>query len=572
MNYENEGAILDLIKAKEDDLNDLRQQWEDDFKLYTLEEYVPDDDSDNKIYEKYTSSQPRNFFDKVMDALTSAEISIQIKLADDAKQKDRDAASLGELYLFGALAAIDRRLRNMGEPPLRNSMSFLASLRGWIAQRALVYVEGKQTVFDVSAWDIMHTTWEAGSNGLLWAANKRKITKAQLYSEYGEEISSSEATLVDFWDEEINAIIVNDKFVKEPEAHEIGHVPVYVASVGSMPSLQDKNFKSTLPYRGDSVWSSSRKLYKPFNKLVSRTMDIYERAVVGSILHYSKGGDKKIVGDPYKTFQEINLDINKEEDIKAFPVNQAPAETAVLHSIVNTDIQTSTLPYPLAYGGTKQAMSGAALGVLADATRSVYSPRTQVLSQAYTWLCEELLSQFKNNGAKSKLEGYDSKEHFFSVNVKPNNIDPSWFVNVEVRPKMPRDRESEVMMALSATAKRAADDIPLVSKRTAREDIMKIRDPDAEERRVLEEMGMGLPPIMATNIAKALKDAGRPEMAQDVMALMNPNIMRPYIPPEVLAAATEALGRNPETQPLAQLLSQAMSGGQQGTPQTPQGG
>jgi hypothetical protein len=290
-------------------------------------------------------------------------------------------------------------------------------------------------------------------------------------------------------------------------------------------------------------------------------MDLYERKVIGSLLHKSLRGDKKITGDPYRTYQEINLSVQDQEEILPFPANDAPAETAVLHSVINTDIQTSTLPYPLAYGGTKQAMSGAALGVLTDATRSVYNPRTQVLGQCYTWLCEELLDQFKNNGSKTKLQGYDQKEHFFTVTVKPKEIDPSWFISVEVRPRMPRDKESEVMMALSATAKRGQDDIPLVSKQTAREDILKLRDPDAEKDKVMEEIGLSLPPIMATQVALALKNRGRNDLAQDVMALMNPNAMRPYIDPNLLAASVEALSVNPETQPLAEAMMQAIGGG-----------
>ena len=80
-------------------------------------------------------------------------------------------------------------------------------------------------------------------------------------------------------------------------------------------------------------------------------------------------------------------------------------------------------------------------------------------------------------------------------------------------------------------------------------------------RVVLEEMGMALPPIQATQIAVALKDAGRDDLAEDVMALMTPNFMRPYIDPKLLAASVEALSMNPQTQPLAQALAQAMGGG-----------
>lgn len=559
-------GIKKLVGDKEKELDELRTRIDDHFDLYSLKEYAAEEG-----YESYTSSQPRNFFDKVTDALNRAELSIQIKLPDDAKEEERRAASTGELFLFGSLNDIDRTLTRRGEPPLRDSLTFLMDLRGWIVLRALVYILEDRTVFDVIPWDPLHTTWEPGSNGLVWAACKRKITKAQALAVYGKEIDDKDAKLIDFWNDEINAILIGDEFAKEATAHGLNHPPVFVASVGSMPTIQTKDFESTMEHRGDSVWSASRNLYEPFNKITSRTMDLYEKAVIGSIIHKSKKGDKAIPDDPYKTYQEIKISTEDEEEILPFPKAEVPTETAILHSIINTDIQTSTLPYPLAYGGTRQAMSGAALSVLADATRSVYNPRCGVLAQAYTWLCEELLSQFKQNGAKSTLSGYDHKQHFFTVKVKPKQIDPNWYVSVNVTPRMPRDMESEIMMSLAATQRKSPEDIPLLSKQTAREDILKIRDPDAEKDKALAEMGMGLPPILATQIAAALKKAGKDDLAQDVMMLLNPprqaqgaQPREPQVPPELLMAAVEALGMNPETRPIAEAIMKVMGAGQQG--------
>ena len=573
--------IIELINLKEADLEELRNQQEEDFGLLTLEKYVPTDNSGRAMegYQAYTSSQPANFFDKVTDAINRAELSIQIKLPEDAKEKETDAASKGELYLFGALSAIDRRLRKRGEPPLRESLAYLMNLRGWLVMRALVYELKGETVFDVLPWDFLHTTWESGINGLLWGANKRLITKAQAKELYQVELKAKETTLIDFFDEENNSIIIDSEFVKEPTKHGIGHCPVYIAAVGSMPTIQTKTFESTIEHRGDSVWARSRNLYDPFNKIVSRTMDLYERSVVGSIIHKSKKGDKALPGDPFKTWQEIKLSTQDEEELEVLPVPKAPPETAVLHSIINTDIQTSTLPYPLAYGGTKQAMSGAALSVLADATKSVYSPRTGVMSQAYTWLCEELLSQFKENGKKMDFSGYDSKEHFFKVGVKPKDIDPAWYVSVTVAPRMPRDMEAEIMMSLAATKSSGPGDIPLLSKRTAREDIMKIRDPSAEENKAMVEMGMALPPILLTQVAAALQKAGKTDLAQDVMMLLNSQgggqgaapqgpQGQPPGPPPALVQLVQQLAANPQTAPIAQAIVQAMQQGA-GAPQGP---
>ena len=94
---------------------------------------------------------------------------------------------------------------------------------------------------------------------------------------------------------------------------------------------------------------------------------------------------------------------------------------------------------------------------------------------------------------------------------------------------------------------------------------MKIRDPDAEQDKALAEMGMALPPILATQIAAALKARGREDLAQDVMMLLNPQgaqprqqPQQPQVPPQLIAAAVEVLASNPETRELAMMIAQSV--------------
>tara|TARA_Y100000310_G_scaffold151656_1_gene151253 strand:+ start:2385 stop:4394 length:2010 start_codon:yes stop_codon:yes gene_type:complete len=521
MAFNTVGDIKEVISLAEANMADLSAQMEDDFELLTLVEYEPEDTTGKtrKGYQSYTSSKPRNFFDKVLDGLNRAALTIEIVLPEDSKEKERRAASVGELYLWGALAEIDRRLERRGEPSLRESIGFLMCARGWYAMRALVYrsKDDKETVFDVQPWDPLHTTWEQGADGLLWAARKRKATKAQIEFEYGVVITGQDTEVIDFWDAERNAVIIDGDFAKEPTEHNIGHVPVGIGAVGSMPTIQSKDFESTLQYRGDSVWSSSRGLYRPQNKYISWIMDTAARSVAGSLVYESKDGTKTVEGDPYGTFKVLPL--AQGERIYPLELPKVPPEVAAVLGIMNDDTQQSTLPYPLAYGGTKEAMSGRALSVLADATRSAYSPRTTKMATAYKWLCEELLAQYAIKGTQTTdMKGYKRDGRFFKQQVKPSEIDNGWIVNVTVEPRMPRDEEAEVMMALAATQRRGPEDIPLMSKQTARENILQIRDPDSEEDKALAEMGKTMLPVMGPRIAKAMKDRGDDEGAEIFMA------------------------------------------------------
>ncbi len=524
--FSDPGEILQAVKYQQSEMEDLRTRMEDDFDIYKLTEYPA-----KAGYESYTSTAPKNFFDKILDGINRAALTINIRTDEGAQEDERDSANQGELFLIGALNDIDRRARFRREKALRRNIAFMACLRGWVALRCLVYVpEGeKNTVFDVLSWDPMHVTWEDGPGGLVWAAYQRKATKSQIHAEYGYIIEGQDALVTDFWTREKNCILVNNEFIKEPMEHMIGHVPVFIGNVGDMPDIQQKDFtgqtlrsNNTLEYQGESVWSTARDIIEPRNKYISQLMDTAKRSVAGSLVHKSKAGDKKIKGDPYASFQEIVIE--EGEEIYPLELPSAPPETAAILGAIDHDWQQSTLPYPLAYGGTQAAESGRALAIRIEATRSAYSPRTHLLRESYQWLCEEVLGQFANPKRKNKaveLHGESNEMSFFQVTKKPTDIKEDWIVDVIVEPRLPRDEAEEINMSIAATRSGGSGEQPLMAISSARRDILKLKNPDLEEQRVLAEMGKALPPIMNRRIAAAMASEGDEEGAEILMNWIN---------------------------------------------------
>ena len=520
------GDILKAVKYQQAEMEDLRIRMEDDFDVYKLTEY-----SAKSGYESYTSTAPKNFFDKILDGVNRAALTINIRTDEGAKEDERDDANQGELFLIGALNDIDRRARFRREKALRRNIAFMACLRGWIALRCLVYIpEGeKNTIFDVLSWDPMHVTWEDGPGGLVWAAYQRKATKSQIHAEYGHIIEGDDALVTDFWTREKNCILVNSEFIKEPMEHMIGHVPIFIGNVGDMPNIQQKDFtgqtlrsNNTLEYQGESVWSTARDIIEPRNQYISQLMDTAKRSVAGSLVHKSKAGDKKIKGDPYASFQEIVIE--EGEEIYPLDLPSAPPETAAILGAIDHDWQQSTLPYPLAYGGTQAAESGRALAIRIEATRSAYSPRTHLLRECYQWLCEEILGQFANPKRKNKpvdLHGESNEMSFFQVTKKPTDVKEDWVVDVIVEPRLPRDEAEEINMSIAATRSGGGGEQPLMAIASARRDILKLKNPDLEEQRVLAEMGKALPPIMNRRIAAAMASEGDEEGAGILMNWIN---------------------------------------------------
>ena len=364
-----------------------------------------------------------------------------------------------------------------------------------------------------------------------------------------------EAEIIDFWDRDRNSIIIDDSFAKERVEHNRPTIPILHGAVGPQPTIQDESDKPALDSRGHSVFHSAIHTFEPFNKFTSQLMDIQKKTTSGSLIHKSKTGQKKLTGDPYASYMEIQLE--EGEEVSPLELPKVPEITMALLGILDTEKQQAMLPYPLAYGGTRDPLSGRALAQLTDATKSVYSPRTGAMSRCYSWLAEQLLGQFAEKGTTTNFRGYDPAGRYFSLKIQPRQVKKGWYIAVKVEPKLPRDLEQDVQTARMATEPIGPNGEPIMSRQTAREDIIQMRDPDAERDRVLAELGEALPPIVIQNVAAALSRRGDTDTAQQVLALNQPAPTAP-----TAAAAPTAGGPGPtitreQIQQIAQLFIQA---------------
>ena len=108
-------------------------------------------------------------------------------------------------------------------------------------------------------------------------------------------------------------------------------------------------------------------------------------------------------------------------------------------------------------------------------------------------------------------------DEFFRNGYEPKDIKGDWIVDVIVEPRLPRDEQVEIEMALAASSPRGEGRQPLMSTGSARRDIMKLKNPDLEEQKVLAEEGKEIPPIKYRRIANAVAEQGDPEGAKLVM-------------------------------------------------------
>lgn len=510
--------IVDLVTRKRDStaLTELWDQMEEDFDLFRGKEYEAETG-----HKSFTSPKPKNDFNKIFSALNKSSLTWNIVVPEDASTKDRESATKGEAILTGVLDRVDRQLRKVGEPPLRQAAGSWACMRGALGGKCLIYGnEDKETVIDMRSVDPLQMRWERGAEGLVWGAHEYPISKAEAKDRYGVELSGEGDTgrVIDFFDTEINAVVlvsgsiagVEQEFVKKPEAHGLDHVPMFIGFSGGLPTIYNKENELQLQYRANSVYASSRTLYPVFNEQVSFIMDMAEKSVAGTLVHRSLDGKKTMKGDPFANWQVINVE--KDETIEPLEAPKVPAETGMILSILDRDLQQSTVPFPLGYGlDPSGTHSGTALSMLNDNMRSIYDPFSSLLEDFYHWGCEEILEQFKQKGQKLNLKGFDTKGKFFALDADPDDIQDDWYIQVKCEPRLPRDEAGELQMAMMATQERPGGE-PLVSYLTAREKFIKLQNPEAEVKRIEDEriqrMINQTPQIQLRKMAQSLLDSG----------------------------------------------------------------
>lgn len=495
--------IKKAVKESQGRLRELRDRFESDYGLRRLEKY-----DRGKGYESITRNDPRTLADKIISLLSSAERKIRIPLELDSEE-ERKAKSNAERFIYGSFNLIDSRFQSFIQPSIQDQLSFFAPIRGWFAIRAYIRKGADGEVIpDVAIWDIFNTDWDIGSKGVGWVCHQRKATASQIKAEHNVDIKGKSGTVYDFWDDEIYAVFIEDKFVINPTPHKLGHLPVGVFAVGSVPFIQSEKFADkTLTDVGESIFAANRGIYQPLNEIISDYKTIISLGVHTPLTATSKDGKPFIPESPYYKGNVINLSTNKEQSVGTLFTPVMPKDAEVLWSALDRMSTIGGLS-PLAYGLLERDVSGYGISLLHHASESILLAPRMAMERAMEWLARELLTQYSGSKfGKLKLHGRDGTNEAFDIELKPKDIKGDWFPEVELKASLPEDEAARWAMMQIAIQNE------IYSTQTAM-DRMGVRDTDAEDQKIMRKKAMSMPPILLRSMAAAFKSEGRPDLAQ----------------------------------------------------------
>lgn len=506
-----EKDITTAVDKRAEELKDLYDRFEEDLDKHRLTPY-----NMGKDYENVTSNQPRTLLYKLINPLAYAPVKATIPLQEENEEERRDI-SKGEYLFYGCMNLANSRLKSVVSPTIQALLAYYSGANGWYAERVFIHKKHKKgkTIPDIQVWDLRQVTWDVGGDGLLWACHTKLISSKQAETEHNVDAtgifgkSKNNIKVYDFWDDEINAIIVNGEFTKKPTKHNLDHIPIFINFVGPTPFIQSTKFEDTIKDMGEGALASNRNLTEPINKMLTSWLTIVAQGAHNPLAITSSGGKKTFEKSPYYKGAVVQLDADKNEKVEPLYKPEMPKEAQAAMAQLQTLVDMGGLS-AVNYGMVPFGESGYQTNILRQLAIEGMVPIQKAVEEGLTWIHRELLTQYaKSKLGKLKLHGRNGSNEYFDVELSPQDVKGDWFPEVKIQPSLPQDFRAD-----AATASLLVRD-GLYSRLTARDQILLLQNPELEEDRVLIEQARRIPSLMVRDMAiKLIEVEGRPDLAK----------------------------------------------------------
>lgn len=518
--------IIALVDTAEKGRSALNQRFESDYAIYRLEEHLPPDpegkENENVGYRIYTSNEPQTFTDKIVSWAVSATLLIRCPEHEEQKH-ERDIDNQKENFLFGCLKAADERLLKRTLPTLRDQLAFFSPVRGYLIGRALLVKRARgvgkgepaqsDTYVDITPWDVLHSYWSVGSDGLDWACYKIKKTRSAIEAEYGIKIPQTNGThedddeyVYDFFDMEHNTVVMEGRALKKSTPHGSPRTPVFLAVTGSAPPIQSSNSDAETDY-GESVFKSNRAIYAAYNQIMSIIMELTARARKPPIVIASPTGEKTVDEDPYKTGTVMSLAAG--EKVEAMQLLEMTRDTGAFIGLVAGEIQRGSLPHT-AYGEIAFQLSGFAITQLRQGIDTVIQPQLRTIENAYKQITQLLSDQYITGRFEPmELSGWNNDREHFDMQITPDIVRMGCDPHLELVGDLPEDQASKI----AAAAQLREGPHPLLHDRYILDNVLKIANTNKVAAGIKEQQAERMSPLaVAYTLGEASAEQGRPEL------------------------------------------------------------
>lgn len=475
------------VNKRFDELKPLHDRMLVDRGIYFLAPYTMKDYQNKEIkkVDNVTSRDPRNFADRIIAVLNSAEPPPEV---EGEKLSDKDTGAL-EAFWYAARDDANKRLATKMMMPIHPFLVWHDCMSGWVVLRVWLYEDEDGLQFDILPLDPLDVVWEVGGKGILLAAHKITKSKALIEMEYDKVIEKKEAVVIDCYGETDHVVYVGGDIVKQ-EPNPFGKVPFVIRPVQLTPMVGTaREDASAIANYGESLFAAVRGdggSVEVMNKFLSVLQSLnmqYFRWPIGI-----KTEGELPEGDMLAAGAQTPLGLR--DEIEKMPVGEIKDAGALFYSIISGEFQRATLPYS-DWGDVPFQLPDLALARLDRQRDQFLEPRIRTLEQAYTDVANMVLEQYEKFGFTAKIKVEDKE-----IDFKLPDVKKPFTISFHMATTSPEKDISNYALAAKAKA------LELPTSKVWR-DILHIEDiSGAESERLSELAAMLSPKILLYRLAR----------------------------------------------------------------------
>ena len=472
------------------------------------------------------SNELRVNSDNVQSILSSADMQIQVRMAEaEGLDKRAEIGKLERLFYY-MLEQGDLRLRRLTLPSLRECSDWHALVRGWRAARILNYKVGRNIIIDYKPLDPRYLVFEVGGEGLIKVGYKTFKTRASLESEWGKELAGTawykfwqkaeeNIEVIDYWEYEDtgrfgNAVVCQNAFLKEPEIVKLRSMPFVIIPVSTRPPIADSRGNRLKGY-GESIFAPNRSINALRNRLASIAVNHANLLANLPMINLKGEAGKSLPPNAMFNVPGSVIELVKGENVlEAPPVMEFSATAMNILTWLTNQVQMTLLP---PYQLEQPPASGTRYALAAEASNKIFNPQLRSLNHFYEDICRLIEEQLIDGGIQVKFQSLLRKE-YAQVEVTPIDLKRPHIIKVECTAANPWEKmdTAQVAQMLSTLG------LPRI---WIWENILKLQDPKLIQDLVALEAYEHSPEGMMKRAVEVLVDRGYIDEAEKLVEQMD---------------------------------------------------
>jgi len=528
-----QATITKLVNTFDTTYFALHERQDGDMRDYELEEFKLDDFSDN-----VTFNEPRNYGDMCIQLLEAAVPVITVHDEEENLEKE----NIIEEFHISMFKSADEWLADMLEHPIKGTLAYWGSTRGWMAMRITIYRdETGRLVPAIMPLDPRYLSWGIGMGGLKWVAYTTYRDADSVLTDYGHVAAQESVKVTDFWCAKENVVLIDDVEIQRKK-HNIGYPPFVIFPVTTTPRVLGQSAvtaKSYLKGWGESIFAANRKLYPVLNKILTVWLTLIAKANKPGGFVRTEDQNLVIEETPYGKGNVVTLPWESEW-IPLTPADIA-ASTPLLFKEIAEAVQRGGFSWLMSGQLWKgQELSGTALQELKEGVNKILTPLLLTMGLIYSKAARMVEDQFLSYGTEWLAQGDNTMGKHFYRAIEPTDLEGNHEIKYEFLSITPQEEVANYAKAQMIKESNLAPDSFI------RKEVIKFQNPQLiDEDLDLQEIRNSNWKLKTKHQIELLQKKGMEEEAQMLIKDFG-NMLQMEMAQQAMAMAPPQMGKQPQ--------------------------